>query len=87
MLWAHIRYRCSITFYITLSCPDLQFIPDKGWQQETNGFAFATYYNDHMVLQQAPQQAVIWGIYPDVGDRLIVKVNIVIWFYSQGGPN
>lgn len=37
-------------------------------------FSFASYYNDHMVLQQAPQRAVVWGFHPDVGDRIIVKI-------------
>ena len=28
---------------------------------------FASYYNDHMVLQQAPKKCIIWG-YADTGD-------------------
>ncbi|XP_070189718.1 sialate O-acetylesterase-like isoform X2 [Littorina saxatilis] len=54
------------------------------------GFAFATYYNSHMVLQQAPQQAVVWGIHPDVGDRIIVKVAELQHSYSadvRQGPD
>ena len=49
-------------------------LTDEGPGVQAGSFAFASYYNDHMVLQQAPQQAVVWGTYPDIGDRIIVKV-------------
>lgn len=28
-------------------------------------FRFASYYGDHMVLQKAPERAVLWGYGPD----------------------
>lgn len=49
------------------------FLEDKKGQG-AGKFAFASYYNDHMVLQRAPFQAVVWGFYPDVGTRIILKV-------------
>ncbi|KAK7474786.1 hypothetical protein BaRGS_00033967 [Batillaria attramentaria] len=52
-----------------------RFSVGGGQKQKAGRFAFASYYSDHMVLQQAPQRAVIWGFYPDVGDRIIVKVS------------
>ncbi|KAL8570528.1 hypothetical protein ACOMHN_008885 [Nucella lapillus] len=44
----------------------------------------ASYYMDHMVLQQAPQQAVVWGTFPDVGDRIIIKVAGLGKTYTHG---
>ncbi len=39
-------------------------------------FRFASYYNDHMVLQQAPKKATVWG-YADIkhlGSKVKVSV-------------
>ncbi|KAM4014830.1 sialate O-acetylesterase [Anomaloglossus baeobatrachus] len=36
-------------------------------------FRFASYYGDHMVLQQMPARAVVWG-YGDVGARVTVTL-------------
>ena len=40
------------------------------------GLAFASYYGDHMVLQQAPKRAQIWGYanLTDVGKSIILEV-------------
>jgi hypothetical protein len=51
--------------------------------QSNPGFKFASYYMDHMVLQQAPQKAVIWGVFPDIGAKIIVKVCIEIFSYFK----
>ena len=47
---------------------------NKGLEQE---FAFASYYQSHMVLQQKPARAAIWGYAPmqDVGH--VVKVVVM----------
>ena len=37
--------------------------------------AFASYYADHMVLQRAPVQAVVWGYAFVVGDEVVVTVD------------
>ena len=34
---------------------------------KTEKLSFASYYNDHMVLQQAPKRSVVWG-YADITD-------------------
>ncbi|XP_060069656.1 sialate O-acetylesterase-like [Ylistrum balloti] len=33
-------------------------------QHSNSNFKFAAYYGDHMVLQRAPKQAVVWGYHP-----------------------
>ncbi|XP_069138669.1 sialate O-acetylesterase-like [Argopecten irradians] len=33
-------------------------------KHSNQNFQFATYYGDHMVLQRAPKQAVVWGYHP-----------------------
>ncbi len=38
-------------------------------------FRFATIFGDHMVLQQAPHEAVIWGYSPDC-------LNVTVTFNS-----
>ncbi|XP_046365448.1 sialate O-acetylesterase-like [Haliotis rufescens] len=35
---------------------------------------FASYYQDHMVLQRGPQQAVIWGHATNIGDTVTVAI-------------
>ncbi|XP_067675872.1 sialate O-acetylesterase-like [Haliotis asinina] len=35
---------------------------------------FASYYGNHMVLQRAPKQAIIWGYSPNIGEVIKVKV-------------
>ncbi|KAK6169983.1 hypothetical protein SNE40_018485 [Patella caerulea] len=42
-----------------------------------NGFSFASYYNDHMVLQKAPKKSNIWGY--------STKLNDVVHVTIQGG--
>ena len=36
-------------------------------------FRFSTIYGDHMVLQQAPNQANVWGFTADCGDQISVN--------------
>lgn len=71
-------YVISNNYFLSKLCSDHHKDLDGNLEaKHTAGrFAFASYYNDHMVLQQAPQKAVIWGYYPDAGYRLIVKVEI-----------
>lgn len=38
-------------------------------------FAFASYYGDHMVLQRAPQHAVLWGYGPKPGNNVTVVLS------------
>ncbi|XP_033740496.1 sialate O-acetylesterase-like [Pecten maximus] len=38
-------------------------------------FSFAAYYGDHMVLQKAPQRAVIWGYNPFTNEFIDVSVD------------
>ncbi|XP_033740503.1 sialate O-acetylesterase-like [Pecten maximus] len=38
-------------------------------------FSFAAYYGDHMVLQKAPQRAVIWGYSPYVYEMINVSMD------------
>lgn len=59
-----------------------QLVADNKVNKPLPGFSFATYYNDHMVLQQAPRQAVVWGYFPDIGAKIIVKVNELTKSYS-----
>ena len=37
-------------------------------------FRFSTIYGDHMVLQQAPKRAIVWG-YGEIGQRVVVRLN------------
>lgn len=37
-------------------------------------FSFASYYNDHMVLQRGPKSAVIWGYSPVIGGTVLVTM-------------
>lgn len=39
-------------------------------------FSFASYYGDDMVLQGAPNKAVIWGYAPSVARNSVVIVEI-----------
>ncbi|XP_038817066.1 sialate O-acetylesterase [Salvelinus namaycush] len=41
------------------------------------GFRFASYYGDHMVLQKAPERAVLWGYGPDDAEVTV---------FLSGGP-
>ena len=41
---------------------------------EFAGFRFASYYQDHMVLQRNPHPAVLWG-YGNVSSSVTVKVD------------
>lgn len=40
-----------------------------------NTLKFAHYYNSHMVLQKAPQRAVLWGYATTIGDSVSVALN------------
>ncbi|XP_046862151.1 sialate O-acetylesterase-like [Xenia sp. Carnegie-2017] len=39
-----------------------------------NTFRFSTIYGDHMVLQQAPKRAIVWG-YGEIGRRVVVRLS------------
>lgn len=39
---------------------------------QASDFRFSTIYGDHMVLQQAPNQANLWGYTPDCEDQVTV---------------
>ena len=39
---------------------------------------FANYFQDHMVLQRAPQRAIVWG-FGDVGKPIILRLNNQIY--------
>jgi sialate O-acetylesterase len=38
-------------------------------------FQFASYYGDHMVLQRAPSEAVVWGYATEAGDEVVVEMD------------
>ena len=38
-------------------------------------FGFASYYNDHMVLQRAPMKATLWGYLHNDAVNNLVTVN------------
>ena len=40
---------------------------------QASDFRFSTIYGDHMVLQQAPNQANIWGYTSDCDDKVTIK--------------
>ncbi|XP_046342777.2 sialate O-acetylesterase-like isoform X2 [Haliotis rufescens] len=42
---------------------------------EINGLEYASYYQDHMVLQRAPQKALIWGYGRQIGDQVTVEIS------------
>ncbi|XP_055736812.1 sialate O-acetylesterase-like [Salvelinus fontinalis] len=44
---------------------------------KNGGFRFASYYGDHMVLQKAPERAVLWGYGPDDAEVTV---------FLSGGP-
>ena len=41
-------------------------------------YRFASYYMDHMVLQKAPQKAVIWGFANETADTS-VPINLCLY--------
>ncbi|XP_046561309.1 sialate O-acetylesterase-like isoform X2 [Haliotis rubra] len=43
--------------------------------EETAGLEYASYYQDHMVLQRAPQRALLWGYGRQIGDPVTVDVS------------
>lgn len=40
---------------------------------------FANYYHDHMVLQRAPQRAIVWGYTNDTNARILLFMNNKIY--------
>ncbi|XP_059172856.1 sialate O-acetylesterase-like isoform X4 [Physella acuta] len=46
----------------------------KGIAQNGPSFAFAKHFQDHMVLQQAPRRANIYGFSPDIGQKVIMQL-------------
>ena len=42
------------------------------------GFRFASYYQDHMVLQRHPNRAVIWG-YGNVSSAVTIKFEDTVY--------
>jgi hypothetical protein len=40
---------------------------------QSSDFRFSTIYGDHMVLQQAPNQANVWGYTSDCEDKVSVN--------------
>ena len=40
---------------------------------QDSDFRFSTIYGDHMVLQQAPNQANVWGYTSDCEDKVSVN--------------
>ena len=50
---------------------------------KTEKLSFASYYNDHMVLQQAPKMSVVWG-YADITD---VSQTVSIVLISNDGTH
>ncbi len=44
------------------------------WLPESS-FRFGSYYTDHMVLQRAPQQAVVWGYARRVDGHVTIQLD------------
>ena len=42
---------------------------------QTSDFRFSTIYGDHMVLQQAPNQANVWGYTSECEDKVTINFN------------
>ncbi len=42
-------------------------------------FRFANYYQDHMVLQRAPQQAIVWGYADSLNTLISLTINDEIY--------
>ncbi|XP_060559464.1 sialate O-acetylesterase-like [Ruditapes philippinarum] len=51
-------------------------ISENTLKEDERKFSFASYYQDHMVLQSSPQKAVIWGYVPKDKQNSIVEVFI-----------
>ncbi|KAL8599184.1 hypothetical protein ACOMHN_007900 [Nucella lapillus] len=70
--------QCHLVVRMTHDSPEQDQIRPRSDSEASQGlpkeFAFASYYGDHMVLQRAPQRAVVWGYHPDPGNRIIVQV-------------
>jgi len=52
----------------------LLWVPLLPWLSPEESLRFASYYGDHMVLQKAPERAVVWGYGPE-GEQ----VNVTLW--------
>ena len=50
---------------------------------KTSKLSFASYYNDHMVLQQEPKRSVVWG-YADITD---VSQTVSVVLISSDGTH
>lgn len=58
--------RFSYVFHILMAVPLLVLFLILVSYHETGGtLRFASYYGDHMVLQKAPERAVVWGYGPE----------------------
>ncbi|ELU17662.1 hypothetical protein CAPTEDRAFT_122541 [Capitella teleta] len=51
-------------------------------------FGYASYYGDHMVLQRAPTDAVLWGYAQEIGDEVTIEMDTqTIVMNAFEGPN
>ena len=56
---------------LKVACFLILFAVAFGEVKSASVFRFANVYGDHMVLQQAPKRAIIWG-YGEVGQEVVV---------------
>ena len=67
------------TYYLYLySNIDFFFPVNRVYKDKRSGdnFAFASYYGDHMVLQQSPSRSMVWG-YANL-DEQGLKVKVIV---------
>ena len=79
---AVVKIKCSTFFTLFF----LAFF--LGYSETATVFRFANIYGDHMVLQQAPRRARIWG-FGEVGQRVSLTVawNVYCSGIQQGMMN
>ena len=89
-VWWHVF--CQFFFFIkmhvflyfwTAGVSRQEFRTYKSDVNTVREFSFASYYGDHMVLQKAPQRAIVWGYHPDPGNRIIVQVCVWRWRWCE----
>lgn len=76
---------CSVVFFAVFFTSNSVF--SKPIKSEASLFRFANIYGDHMVLQQAPFRANVWG-YGEAGQAVVVNIaNIAYQAQAAKGEN
>ena len=72
MKYFHYFY-LDIDFLFPVIAIYSDIVPDK---TASDNFAFASYYGDHMVLQQSPSRPMVWG-YANLEEQGL-KVKVIV---------